>query len=263
MNALSGYGRPAPPTGKASRRGKAEYQKLVLSKWFQTCQNPTKEMLSQISQETMLSVIDVKRWFRNRRHFVKVAKDLDLPRFDATGPLAAAGRSQPPLGFTTAGTMQPAAADQPGPALAMRVRAEAAWNDVAARFERASDLIPPQDVDAVAARLRAHGIDPSALDVCVMIGLASMFDARPQYLTACDVLTPPQPPRRPADMLNRSIELTRPSRAENVMGLPCQAQVHPVPAGALSPPLIRPIALRPTTARSIEVVPWCWMYAGH
>ena len=195
MDAPGGSQRKA--NGPPSRRVKLQHQKQVLEQWFAFCPRPSPHAMDRIIHESGLEAQEVRRWFRNRRHFVKLAHDLVAPKPWAASPEARdaeRANTTAPSYFDGASVDACSADGAPAGSWSMHVpdsqhklaaAADAAWTTLSSWFDEA--------VCADVHRLHLYqlalaGIDTSELNVSILAGLASMLQSRPQYVAALRVV---------------------------------------------------------------------------
>jgi len=183
--------------GGPRRRVKLQHQREVLGRWFALYPRPPQQVMYRIVRESGLDAREVKRWFRNRRHLVKLAQGLAAPNPVATSPES---RDAKHASTTAQSNYDGTGADARGGHVApsgswpahvldsqhkLAAAADAAWTTLSSWFDEA--------VCADVHRLHLYqlalaGIDTSELNVSILAGLASMLQSRPQYVAALRVV---------------------------------------------------------------------------
>ena len=198
----------APP----ARRLKHENQKKVLETWFILNPRPDGAAALAIAREANLSVAEVKRWFRNRRHFIKIAQEdrrsreeLGMPSPGASWDgrlrmgklLGDEGVSPGSADGAPGGSTQPSPNDTAphrggGGARPMRVdTVQAIWAEMHSRLSHVGSTAAAADSDCVRRcirRLGEAGHDVHALDMNAVLGFVALFESHVEYLQALAAL---------------------------------------------------------------------------
>jgi len=254
MDAPGGSQRKA--NGPPSRRVKLQHQKQVLEQWFAFCPRPSPHAMDRIIHESGLEAQEVRRWFRNRRHFVKLAHDLVAPKPWAASPEARdaeRANTTAPSYFDGASVDACSADGAPAGSWSMHVpdsqhklaaAADAAWAKLSSRFD--TD-VPANERSLHLYKLALAGTDASELNMATLAGLGAMLESRPQYVAALRVVlgSTTFPPRAAAAPLSAAPILSSTGAAVQLppMGYPWHAAAQqpvlssttPAPAPAPAP----------------------------
>jgi len=197
--------------GKARPRLKQAHQKQVLERWFRLNTKPSSSTFVLIARESNLEIGEVKRWFRNRRHFVKLAGAIESGHTAdlATGGSPGAGTwavddggDSPSNGSTSTarrasnggdsgiasrGRREPVLLDSVAKLL---LATETAWADLTTQFDTCNMFAGTHGLGEFARLLQAAGVDPASVNLGVLAGLVRMFETRPIYLDALRSVMP-------------------------------------------------------------------------